>query len=367
MIYIFFALFTIVLLFVFFWWLTKPIRCWHKKVPIWKEVAAISFSEGGIKNASVVLYDAPTCDLSVVIPAYNEEKRLPAMLKDCMNYLKSRCQLGCNFEIIIVDDGSTDRTYEFACKAAVAYSDCKFDFENSELPVACGDSPVSTASTHFKIISLSRNMGKGYSVKTGMHFSSGAALLIADADGATKFSSIDQLTLHFSGHIPGISILDIAVDDKGKPRHAVCVGSRAKLPVQVNRSFWRKLCKKIFLGFFAIVCKDQEIEDTQCGFKLLTQPAARVVFSAIHNSCWAFDVELILLARKSDFTVKEVPVTWTEVSGSKLSIMIHGFEMVRDILWILIMYRYAYWFPKITRSEASSPQCPRGVEISFMN
>ncbi|KAF1567399.1 UNVERIFIED_CONTAM: Dolichyl-phosphate beta-glucosyltransferase, partial [Eudyptes pachyrhynchus] len=126
----------------------------------------------GQKEALPSIWDSPTKQLSVVVPSYNEEKRLPVMMDEALNYLEKRQKHDCTFtyEVIVVDDGSEDQTSKVALKYCQKYGSDKV-----------------------RVITLVRNRGKGGAVRMGVFSSRGEKILMADADGATKFPDVEKL------------------------------------------------------------------------------------------------------------------------------------------------------------------------------
>ncbi|KDN33818.1 hypothetical protein RSAG8_13091, partial [Rhizoctonia solani AG-8 WAC10335] len=254
------------------------------------------------------------CDLSVVIPAYNEAKRLPPMLTEALNHVLGN-KLWRSVEFLIVDDGSKDNT------AAVA-----LDF-----PVP--EDPKSSVSVSIRVVKLPQNSGKGSAVKHGMLHARGQRMLMVDADGASKFSDLDKLW---------------AAVDNGAD--VVC-GSRAHLvgtDAVVKRSFIRNTLMyglHTLLRFLGV----SHIRDTQCGFKLFTRSAAHTLFQTLHIPHWIFDVELLVVALMCGMRTDEVAVGWHEVAGSKINIIWDTLEMLRDLLVLRANYVTGRW--KVVRVE----------------
>lgn len=256
------------------------------------------------------LKDDSSLSLSVIVPAYNEENRIPAMLDECLDYLESRSKEQTNFsyEIIIVDDGSSDSTTEVALR----YS-------------------KQIGSEKIRVLTLVKNRGKGGAVRLGMLSARGKKLLFADADGATKFNDLEKLERE---------MLSSVVNN---PK-SVVIGSRAHLEKQAiaSRSFFRTILMYGFhflVWFFGV----RTVRDTQCGFKLFTRDAARQIFSILHVERWAFDVELLYIAEKTNMTIKEVAVNWTEIEGSKLVPFWSWLQMGIDLVLIWLKYQVGIW------------------------
>eukprot|EP01106_Pelomyxa_sp_JSP_P016253 TRINITY_DN5978_c0_g1_i1.p1 TRINITY_DN5978_c0_g1~~TRINITY_DN5978_c0_g1_i1.p1 ORF type:complete len:238 (+),score=63.67 TRINITY_DN5978_c0_g1_i1:160-873(+) len=233
------------------------------------------------------------------------------MLAETLRYLQARRarDVAFTYEVVVVDDGSKDATAATAAAFAAA---------NGE-----------TADT-VRVLKLARNRGKGGAVKRGMLCGRGELLLMVDADGATRFSDLEALEAKVAPFV-GDS--------------AVAVGSRAHLHSaegDVKRSWFRLV---LMVGFHALVrllCGGA-IKDTQCGFKLFTRDAARRLFPNQHVERWAFDVELLFLASKQRIPVFEVPVTWKEIDGSKLTPFASSVQMAKDLLRIRMMYLFGIW------------------------
>uniref|UniRef100_A0A5S6QVP3 Dolichyl-phosphate beta-glucosyltransferase n=1 Tax=Trichuris muris TaxID=70415 RepID=A0A5S6QVP3_TRIMR len=256
------------------------------------------------------LTDEPTLDITVIVPSKDEEKRLPKMLDECLAYLNSRQQENGTFayEVIVVDDGSVDATFQVALDYSQRYG-----------------------SDRIRVLKLRHNRGKGGAVRLGVICSRGRQILFADADGATRFSDLQLLEKAIA-------------DDLGNPSVAVAVGSRAHLEKEsiAHRSFFRTV---LMFGFHLLVwlfCV-RTVRDTQCGFKLFTRTAAATLFPILHMERWAFDVELLFLAERLRIPIAEVAVNWHEVEGSKLNPLVASFEMGLDIVMIWLRYTLGTW------------------------
>jgi glycosyltransferase involved in cell wall biosynthesis len=216
-----------------------------------------------------------TRSISIVIPAYNEEKRLPATLERVNCYL---ARGGWEFsEVLVVDDGSRDGT------AAIAE-----DFATRQLPI--------------RVLRNPGNRGKGYSVRHGMLEAKGEWTLFSDADLS---SPIEELETLWS-----------AAQETGA---RVAIGSRAldRSLIGVHQPVLRESAGKLF-NLAVRVITGLPFWDTQCGFKLFETGAAREIFRRQQLERFGFDVEVLFIARKLGYRVTEVPVRWNDVAGTKV-------------------------------------------------
>jgi glycosyltransferase involved in cell wall biosynthesis len=236
--------------------------------------------------------------LSVVIPAYNEEKRILPTLKDVVSYLAKQ---DYNYEILVVNDGSTDKTAQ-TVKAFIAHY------------------------PKVRLIDNSKNQGKGAVVKQGMLEAKGQWRLFMDADNSTKISDIGNLWFF--------------IDDA-----EVIIGSRyiAGSHITEKQSFLRRLISRAGNILSQIILL-WGIKDTQCGFKLFSARAAERIFPKQTLARWSFDLEILAIAKKLGYKIKEVPVVWENAEGSKLK---GGFKIAwrtfRDLIKIkcnLITHKY---------------------------
>ncbi|KAF8382686.1 algn-5, partial [Pristionchus pacificus] len=255
--------------------------------------------------------------LSVIIPAMNEEKRLPIMLNETLSYLSLRNHQNPDFtfEVIIVDDGSTDDT---ANTAAI------YGRRHEGL---------------VHVLKLEENRGKGGAVRAGVLHARGRLILFADADGATQFEDLEKLEK---------SMKRLCGGDIDETFPALVVGSRAHLESEsvATRSFFRTI---LMMGFHALVWlfAVRSVKDTQCGFKLFTRGAAARIFPVMHVERWAFDVEILYLAEMWKLKVDEVAVVWHEVDGSKIVPVWSWLEMGRDLILIWFRYTVGIWKPEV--------------------
>ncbi len=231
-------------------------------------------------------------DLSIVIPAYNEADRLPSTLTQLLGHLAPQER---SFEVVVVDDGSVDAT------ASIVR-----DF--------------SLLDSRIRLIRHDRNRGKGFAVRTGVLAAAGDRVLVADADGSTPFSELARLE----------AALDAGFD--------IAIGSRALAGADdhVKTVWYRKAIGRVFSFIVAMLVVDG-IADTQCGFKIFTRSAAEVLFKAQRLDSYAFDVEVLYLARRLGLKVDEILLDWTNRPGSKVNLVIDPARMFLDLL------RIRYW------------------------
>lgn len=218
---------------------------------------------------------AQTPELSIVIPCYNEIVRLPRTMQDVEVWLNT---CGIDVEIVIVDDGSKDDTAAWA----KTYSE---------------NNPRS------RLVTYGNNRGKGYAVKTGMLAARGSYRLFMDADGSTPVTHAGQFLQ---------MIKESGID--------IVIGSRKEIGAQLQstQSLPRRLASSLF-GLLTRMFVVYGIKDTQCGFKMFTAQATETIFSKSTVTGAIFDIELMLLAAKNKFVVREFPVTWTHDNDSRLT------------------------------------------------
>ncbi len=242
--------------------------------------------------------------LSIIIPAYNEAERLPLTLVDMDKRLSV---VKYTYEILVVNDGSTDNTGEIVKKMAPAIK-------------------------NLKLIDNRINQGKGGVVKQGMLLAKGEYRLFTDADNSV---SID----HFEKMIPYLTPDDTSVVGG----YDVVIGSRAVKGSKLEppQPFYRQLFGK--LGNIQIqILNVPGIWDTQCGFKAFSEKAAEKIFSISKINGWGFDIESLALARHFKYRTKEIPVHWVNDSRSnvKLSAYLKTFVENVKIRWLIITGKY---------------------------
>jgi len=235
--------------------------------------------------------------LSVVIPAYNEAVRIGDNLVRLAAYLAA---LPLPSEILVVDDGSADGT------AAVVEA---FASNASTVPV--------------RLLRNGRNRGKGYSIKHGVLSARGEFLLVSDADFSTPVEDLPRLLEPVASGGYGI-----AIGSRGLP------GSR----VEKRQPAWRQAMGRSFNRMVRVLT-GLPFLDTQCGFKVMRRDPVLPLFRAARVERFAYDVEILYLARKAGIRVLEVPVAWRDAPGSKVNAVFDSFDMLKDILRIVLRDR----------------------------
>ncbi|GLT73657.1 hypothetical protein SLA2020_454990 [Shorea laevis] len=264
--------------------------------------------------------------LSLIIPAFNEEYRLPGALEETMNYLQKRAGKDKTFsyEVLIVDDGSRDGTKRVAFEFVRRYG-----------------------VDNVRVILLGRNHGKGEAIRKGMLHSRGELLLMLDADGATKVDDLEKL----ENQIRAVARKDYHHEDSAAGDSSFRIsdiqmaafGSRAHLEEKAlaTRKWYRNFLMK---GFHLVVLltAGPGVRDTQCGFKMFTRAAARKLFTNIRLKRWCFDVELVFLCKRFGIRIIEISVNWSEIPGSKVNPL-----SIPNMLWELALmsvgYRTGIW------------------------
>ena len=226
---------------------------------------------------------------SLIIPAYNESARIGATLDIVVGYI---AQQRCDAEVLIVNDGSRDDTAAIVRRYASSHPE-------------------------IRLLENDANRGKGYSVRHGMMEATGDYLLFSDADLSAPLDEAAKL---------------FAALDRGED---VAIGSRWLNPElqTVRQPLYRQLFGRIFNLLLRLVLR-LKFRDTQCGFKAFRREAARKVFSLQRIERWAFDPEILYLARHFGYRIEEVPVRWSHDSGTRLHPVRDGFVMAGEVLRI---------------------------------
>lgn len=213
--------------------------------------------------------------LSVIIPAYNEERRIPKTLEEIDKYLRKQ---DYDYEILVVDDGSKDRTVEVA-------------------------RDLTPKIKNLIVTGYKKNRGKGYAVRFGMLEAKGDYRLFTDADNSTSIDHVEKIWPEFK---KGFDIIIGSRDIKGAVLDPPQPWIRKLI---LGEGF--KLYRKIIIGLWGI-------EDTQCGFKCFTKKATEKIFQKCRINRFAFDPEFLVIAKKLGYEIKEIPIYWKNDPESKV-------------------------------------------------
>jgi dolichyl-phosphate beta-glucosyltransferase len=227
--------------------------------------------------------------LSVVIPVYNETHRLSRTFLQFVDFFRTQ---DYSYEFVIVDDGSTDGTAALARQLMDGVS-------------------------NVRILEERPNRGKGRAVKVGMLAARGEIVLFCDADLSTPLSELDKFWEWF---------------DKG---YDVVIGSR-KMPganIQRHQPLWRESLGKVFTWLTNTVAT-KDISDVTCGFKCFTHQAAQQLFSRSVVDDWSFDAEVLFIAQRLGYRIKEVPVRWHDEPGTKVRLLKDALRSLRGLATI---------------------------------
>ncbi len=230
--------------------------------------------------------------VSIVIPAFNEAHRIVATLTDVVAFARSYPRVD---EIIVVDDGSTDGTAELVASAA-RQSD-------------------SDGGPRLRLVRHEVNRGKGASVRTGFQHATADIVLFSDADLSAPITEMPRL----------IEPINAGECD-------IAIGSRAlaRSQIELQQSLLRRNAGRVFNRMVRLIT-GLPLRDTQCGFKAFRRACMEPVFAAQRIEGFAFDVELLYLASRSGLRIVELPVRWSHVHGSKVSMFVHTWEMASDL------------------------------------
>ena len=237
-------------------------------------------------------------DLSIIIPAYNEESRLPETLAKIAAWIR---ESGRETEVLLVDDGSTDRT------AVVAEN------MRSQLPA-------------LRLISNGVNRGKGFSVRHGVLEARGRLALFTDADLSAPIEEAGRL----------LDAVDGGFD--------VAIGSRAmnRSLISARQSLFREFAGIVF-NTVVRLCLRLPFVDTQCGFKAFQREPCKIIFEQQRIERFGFDPELLYLARHHGLRATEIPVRWAHSPGTKVSMFRDSVQMFADVFiirWNALAGRY---------------------------
>jgi dolichyl-phosphate beta-glucosyltransferase len=231
-------------------------------------------------------------DLSMVIPAYNEARRLPPTLARLRDYLDAGPD---SYEVLVVDDGSDDDTVAVARGVA------------REWP-------------QLEVLTLPHNQGKGAAVREGMLHARGALRAFSDADLSTPIEELPRLRSHLGG------ACHVAIASRDAP------GS----DIQVHQPRWREFMGRTYNRILRLLVLPG-IRDTQCGFKLFTSEAAQACFAPLDTFRFGFDAEVLVRAHRRGWEIAEVPVQWRHVEESRVGGIGDALRMLYDL--VLLRFR----------------------------
>ncbi|MBM7843621.1 dolichyl-phosphate beta-glucosyltransferase [Herpetosiphon giganteus] len=247
-------------------------------------------------------------ELSVIIPCFNEQKRIIPSIDAIVQYLNER---GRSWELIISDDGSTDQTVSL--------------IEAQKYP-------------NLTIIKSSSNHGKGHAVRAGIIAAKGNFILFTDADNATPITELNKL-------LPSLE----------QGNYDLAIGSRAKQLLQTKE---RRLSRCVMSAGLRLIVEHGlklNIHDSQCGFKLFHRAVAKHLAQVQTINGFAFDLELLVIADIFGYQTNEIPVEWVDVAGSKVHPIRDAYQFLRDIMIIQINHwrgRYPSSSQKKTKAKS---------------
>ncbi len=232
--------------------------------------------------------------LSVIIPAYNEALRLGPRLGQVLDYLRAHYP---EFELIVVDDGSRDGTADLA-------------------QAALRDEPRA------RVISYQPNRGKGCAIRAGVRASRGAVVLFTDADLSTPLAEIPRA-------LAVLRECDLVIGSRGLPQ----------ADIRVRPPLHRRAASAIFDAVKHLMVGLWRYADTQCGFKVYRGGVARQLYALSEIDRFMFDVEILYLAERAGLRIREMPVRWADVAGSKVRFWEGVVSMFRDLWRIRRLHR----------------------------
>ena len=245
----------------------------------------------------------PFVDLSIVVPAYNEEHRIAPTLARLSAHLSSQAM---SWEIVVVDDGSRDATCAVV-EAAMA-----------RIP-------------NLRLVRQTPNRGKGAAVRLGMLEARGQIRVMSDADGSMPPEQLPRLLA---------PILACTADIAIGSRYAE--GARSNIKQPWYRIAWSRLANLVIQRSLV-----PGVRDTQCGFKAFTAEAARALFGVGRIDGWAFDLEILALARRTGFAIAEVGVEWTDDRRSRVNPLRDMWKVMREALTIRKNLRRGVYNPAL--------------------
>lgn len=235
-------------------------------------------------------------ELSVVIPAYNESKKIEKTIKQIVAYLDDHHFI---YELIIVDDGSLDTTNDTVMRL------------------------ITQGKAKIVLLRNDKNMGKGFSVRRGVVASSKDYILFTDADLSTPIEETDKL----------LSFLKEGFD--------IAIGSRRAggAVIELHQPWYREKLGQVFNLFIQLLLF-RGIKDTQCGFKCFKRDVAKRIFGKARLNRFSFDAEILYLAKRLGYRIKEVPVRWLNDPETKVGVIKNLFSVPIEILKIRFLHKF---------------------------
>jgi dolichyl-phosphate beta-glucosyltransferase len=227
--------------------------------------------------------------LSIIIPAYNEEQRLPSTLDQILSFLKEQSYFA---EVLVVENGSRDRTYEIASEFAKRYPNL--------------------------YVIQEKHRGKGNAIRHGMLQARGEYRFMCDADLSMPIVELNKFLP------PVLNGADIAIASR-----------EVKGAVRYNEPYLRHLTGRVFNTLIRLLVLPN-LQDTQCGFKCFHAQVAEEVFQYLTLTGWSFDVEILYIARQKGYQIREIPIHWYFNADTKISVMKDSWRMFLDLLTIRI-------------------------------
>jgi len=226
--------------------------------------------------------------ISIIIPAYNEAKRIKQTVQEILSFLKEQKM---NAEVLVIDDGSKDNTAKIARQIK---------------------------DPRLLVLAYRPNQGKGFAIRTGVKNATGDILVFIDADHSISIE-------HMIEFLPELKEYDIIIGSKA-------LKSTEKVKSQKKHREFLGRC----FNFLVRIITGIKFRDTQCGFKLFKKEPAKRIFSKMKVRRFSFDVEALYLAKKFNYRVKEMPIILTERETSRVSIVFDSISMLKDVIMIRI-------------------------------
>jgi dolichyl-phosphate beta-glucosyltransferase len=225
--------------------------------------------------------------LSIIIPAYNEEGRLPGTLRQVSDFLSTQSY---SSEVLVIENGSSDHTLQVAQEFAQSYP-------------------------QLRVLQCTQR-GKGLAVRQGMLAARGEYRFMCDADLSMPIAEVSRFLP------PKLNDIDIAIASRETPG-----------AVRYHEPHYRHIVGRVYNGLIRLVALPG-LQDTQCGFKCFRGGLVEELFSRQTLGGWSFDVELLFIARRRGYHIAEVPIAWEYNPGSKVNVLRDSFRMAVDLLSI---------------------------------